>query len=181
MGKGAEGSGGGQFGNREIGSGVFRHAAKNISGVFAQRTLTRAQAGVGLGMADGEQFEFEREQSETAVGGGVRIVCTESAQTRGGIGVALQDGIYFGDAAADPVLEEREEDIFLTFEMSVERAAGVAGQGGDIGQARGFEPIARKDLFRGRQKLAAGGRGAHFLPGSDSRNARAATIRSRFG
>ena len=64
----------------------------------------------------------------------------------------------------DVLLEQREKNIFLIFEVCIERAAGVAGLGGDIFQARRFKPIARKDsLGGGNQAFARGVRTSLLL------------------
>jgi hypothetical protein len=56
---------------------------------------------------------------------------------------------------AHPLLEQREENIFLALKIGVESASCVSGAGGDIFQARGFKAVLREDALGGVQQFPA--------------------------
>jgi hypothetical protein len=59
--------------------------------------------------------------------------------------VPAEQGIHLFDSLRDPLFQQGEKKIFLTLEVRVESAAGIAGLRGDVLQSRRFKTIASKE------------------------------------
>jgi len=99
------------------------------------------EPGVRLGVAKREQLEFHGDQNQAAILGQPGIVRPQGRQL--GLGVSVPPKVIGNglDSLLGPFLEQCKEDIFLALEVRIESAAGVAGPGGDVFQARSFKTV----------------------------------------
>src|SRR5690348_8306665 len=138
--------------------------AHEVASTGAKGSLPRAQSRVRLRMPDREQLEFQRQQHQPAIFRKLRIMFAQGAQALRGSVLSREHCGDIGDPPADPLLEERKENIFLALEIGVKGPARVARLRGNVFQARSLKPVACERFFRRCEKLRAGRLSARPLP-----------------
>ena len=87
----------------------------------------------------------------------------QRANAFGGSVVLAEQGIDLLDSPADPLLDERQKNIFFAFEVRVESSARIACRRRDILQARCFKPFPREYSLGRFQQFPACGFGSRSL------------------
>ena len=116
-----------------------------------------------LGVAQSEELELQGNQNQSAVFRDPRVMLAKSREFIEGILVpakSIRDGL---DSLPNPIVEQREKDIFLALKVRIEGAARVTRAGGDILEARGLETVLRENALGGRKQFSPGRFGAFVL------------------
>src|SRR5260370_6660279 len=121
---------------------------------------------MGVWVPQRKDFELERNQHQAAVQSDFRVVLPQSRQLVRGTLVPAKQSSHDVNAFADPLLEQRKENVFLALEVGVKGPARVAGAGSDVFEASRLESVPGEDGFSGGEKSAAGPRRGGLFRGA---------------
>src|ERR1700722_13825599 len=99
-------------------------------------------------MANGKQLELKKEQSPGLIFRQLEAELTQGGETFLDVFSAGKHLLHLGPVASYALFDQREKNVFLALELSVDGTFGAAGKCRNFPQLRSFVSVSNEDRLR---------------------------------